>query len=39
MNETEYLLSTEANSEWLTDSLLQAESGELQVVALPLTSK
>jgi len=37
MNETAYLFSTPANSEWLLESLSQADIGDLQSVVFPLS--
>jgi len=38
MNETAYLFSTPANSEWLLESLSQADSGDLQTVVFPIST-
>jgi PHD/YefM family antitoxin component YafN of YafNO toxin-antitoxin module len=38
MNETSYLLSTSANSEWLLESISQADRGELQIVVFPIST-
>ena len=38
MLEMQYLLSTPANRSWLLKSMEQADRGETQVLALPITS-
>ena len=37
MDETSYLFSTEANSQWIIDSIDQANSGELIAIELPIS--
>jgi antitoxin YefM len=38
MLEMQYLLSTPANRSWLLKSMEQADRGEMQALALPITS-
>ena len=37
MDETSYLLSTEANSQWILDSIAEADSGEFSALEFPMT--
>jgi hypothetical protein len=37
MDETSYLLSTEANSQWILDSIAEADSGQFIALEFPIT--